>query len=302
MAFADYDNDGWTDIYVANDSMQSFLYHNNGNGTFTENGIAAGVAYNEDGNAVAGMGVDFADYNNDGLADLVVTDLATEKYMLFRNAGDGTFSNETNESGLAQASQLSSGWGVRFVDIDNDGWKDLYVAQGHTDDEMFGSSKTLTYRQRPMLLKNNKGFLSPWPGGPGRALASSFIGRGMATGDLDNDGAIDIVVSNIGQNAYVLHNNIGKDNHWIGIKTRGTRSNRDGIGCKIKIVSASGLVQYYTVSTAGSYLSASDRRVLAGLGKDREVSLLELRWPSGIVQRLEKVKADQWLTVVEPTH
>jgi hypothetical protein len=301
VAFADYDNDGWTDVYVANDSMESFLYRNNGDGTFTEKGIAAGVAYSEDGNAFAGMGVEFADYNNDGLPDLVVTDLANQEYMLFRNLGDGTFANDTNQSGLARASHVSTGWGIKWLDADNDGWKDLYVAQGHTDDEMYGSSQVLTYRQRPLLLRNGKGHLSPWPGDPGKTFASSWVGRGTAAGDLDNDGAIDVVTSNVGQNAYVLHNNAGKRNHWIGINPRGTRSNRDGIGCRIKIIGVSGLAQYYTVNTAGSYLSASDRRVLAGLGADETVKLIEARWPSGAVQRIENVKAGQWLKLVEPT-
>jgi hypothetical protein len=301
VAFADYDNDGWTDIYVANDSMQCFLYHNNGDGTFTETGIAAGVAYNEDGDAFAGMGIDFADYNNDGLPDLVVTDLANQEYMLFRNLGDGTFTSDTNQSGLARASHIFTGWGIKWIDVDNDGWKDLYVAQGHTDDEMYGDSQILTYQQKPLLLRSNKGRLSPWPGDPGKVFASAWVGRGTAAGDLDNDGAIDLVTSNIGQNGYVLHNNAGKHNHWIGINPRGTRSNRDGIGCRIKIVSASGLIQYYTVNTAGSYLSASDRRVLAGLGADERVNLIEARWPSGAVQRIENVKGGQWLNLVEPT-
>jgi hypothetical protein len=301
VAFADYDNDGWTDIYVANDSMQSFLYHNNGDGTFTERGIAAGVAYTEDGDAFAGMGIDFADYNNDGLPDLVVTDLAKQEYMLFRNLGDGMFASDTGRSGLARASHVYTGWGIKWIDVDNDGWKDLYVAQGHTDDEMYGSSQILTYRQKPLLLKSDKGHLSPWPGDPGKVFASAWVGRGTAVGDLDNDGAIDVVTSNIGQNAYVLHNNAGKRNHWIGINPRGTRSNRDGIGCRIKIVGASGMIQYYTVNTAGSYLSASDRRVLAGLGADEKVKLIEARWPSGAVQRIENVKGGQWLNLIEPT-
>jgi len=300
VAFADYDNDGWTDIYVANDSTQSFLYHNNGDGTFTESGIAAGVAYTEDGNAFAGMGTDFADYNNDGLPDLVVTDFVNDKYMLFRNLGKGIFASGTDESGLGRASQLSTGWGVKWIDIDNDGWKDLYVAQGHIDEGMFGSSRILTYRQKPMLLRNDKGRLAPWPGDPGRTFAAAWIGRGAAFGDLDNDGAIDIVAVNIGQSAYVLHNKAGKRNHWIGIKTQGTNSNRDGIGSRIKIVEGSGFTQYYTVNTAGSYLSASDRRVLAGLGADEMVKLIEVRWPGGTVQRVENVKGDQWLTLVEP--
>ena len=301
VAFADYDGDGWTDIYVANDSMQSYLYHNNGDGTFTEKGITAGAAYTEDGNAFAGMGVDFADYNNDGLPDLVVTDLASETYMLFRNAGGGQFANETESSGLGKASRVSTGWGVKWADIDNDGWKDLFSAQGHTDDEMYGASRILTYAQRPLLLRNREGRLEPWPGDPGSVFAKPWVGRGAALGDLDNDGAIDIVVSNIGQAPYVLHNNAGKRNHWIGVRTEGTRSNRDGLGCRLKIVGASGSTQYYTVQTAGSYLSASDRRVMAGLGADKTVRLIEARWPSGIVQRVENVAAGQWLTLREPS-
>ncbi len=301
VAFADYDHDGWTDIYVANDSMQSFLFRNNGNGTFTEKGIAAGVGYDEDGNAFAGMGVDFADYNNDGLPDLVVTDLSSQKYMLFENAGDGTFTAQTESSGLARASMTFTGWGAKWVDFDNDGWKDLFVAQGHTDDEFYGPSRILTYREKPLLLRNDQGHrLIPWPADPGRTFVSAWVGRGVAVGDLDNDGAVDIVTSNIGQNAYVLHNNVGARNHWIGLVPRGTRSNRDGIGCRVKVVSASGLTQFYTVNTAGSYLSASDRRLLIGLGADNSVKLIEARWPSGAVQVLENVKSNQWLPLVEP--
>jgi enediyne biosynthesis protein E4 len=300
VAFADYDGDGWTDVYVANDSMQSYLLHNNGDGTFSERGIAAGVGYTDDGNAFAGMGVDFADYDNDGHPDLVVTDLATERYMLFRNDGDGTFSNRTAPSGLGRATQTFTGWGIKWVDLDNDGWKDLLVAQGHTDDEMYGPSKILTYRQKPLLLRNDRGKLTAWPGNPGQVFNAASIGRGAAFGDLDNDGGIDVVVTNLGERPYVLHNNEGPRHHWLGIRTEGTRSNRDGLGCKVKIVSASGAAQYYTVQTAGSYLSASDRRVLAGLGADDSAKLVELRWPSGAVQILENVKANQWLTVREP--
>lgn len=300
VAFADYDGDGWTDIYVANDSVQSFLFHNDHDGTFREVAIGSGAGYDEDGNAFAGMGVDFADYDNDGLPDLVVTDLAGQKYMLFRNAGGGTFVPEADSSGLARASRISTGWGVKWDDFDNDGWKDLFVAQGHTDDEMYAGSKILTYRQKPLLLRNDKGRLVPWPGNPGSALGEAWVGRGVATGDLDNDGAMDVVTTNIGQSACVLHNNIGRRQHWIGIKPRGTQSNRDGIGCRVKVVGASGLTQYYTVNTAGSYLSSSDSRILAGLGADGSVRLIEARWPSGIVQKLENVKSNQWLTLTEP--
>jgi hypothetical protein len=300
VAFADYDGDGWTDIYVANDSTQSFLFHNNGDGTFKEDGIAAGVAYTDDGNTFAGMGVEFADYNNDGLPDLVVTDLATERYMLFRNAGNGTFASDTDSSGLGRATRTYTGWGIKWLDVDNDGWKDLFAAQGHLDNEMYGASKILTYRQKPLLLKNEKGALVPWPGNPGSAFAAAWVGRGVAAGDLDNDGAVDLVASNIGQSAYVLHNNAGARNHWLGIKTRGTRSNRDGIGCRIKVTGSSGFTQYYTVDTAGSYLSASDRRLVIGLGSDNSAKLIEARWPGGTVQKLENVKAGQWINLVEP--
>src|SRR5579875_1046206 len=299
VAFADYDDDGWTDIYVANDSVQSFLYHNNRNGTFTETAIGAGVGYDEDGNDFAGMGVDFADYNNDGKPDIVVTDLADQKYMLFRNTGDGMFTPVTNPYGLARASRTSTGWGIQWIDVDNDGWKDLFVAQGHTDD-MYGTSKILTYRQKPLLLRNDKAHLMPWTGSVGATLSQAWIGRGLATGDINNDGAVDLVVTNIGERPYMLINHAAGQNHWIGIVPRGTVSNRDGIGCKLKITGASGLTQYFAVNTAGSYLSASDRRVVAGLGRDQSVKLIEARWPSGIVQRLENIPSNQWIQLVEP--
>jgi len=298
VAFADYDNDGWTDIYVANDSMQCYLLHNNGNGTFTDAGLSAGVAYTEDGNDFAGMGVDFADYDNDGHPDVAVTDLAQQRYMLFRNRGDGTFSSETIASGLARASQMFTGWGIKWVDFDNDGWKDLFVAQGNV--ESLPATSGIKVRQPPLLLRNNQGKLQRWGETAGSALAPAWMGRGAAFGDLDNDGAVDIVVSNIGQNAYVLHNNVGLKNHWLGIKTEGRQSNRDGIGCRIKVTGASGLTQYYTVNTAGSYLSANDRRLVIGLGADTSARLLEARWPSGAMQRLENVRAGQWLNLREP--
>lgn len=301
VAFADYDGDGWTDVFVANDSMQSFLFRNNGDGTFTEKGIAAGVAYDEDGNAFAGMGVDFADYDNDGRPDLVVTDLATQKYMLFRNTGDGSFSSETDASGLSRASMTSTGWGIKWADFDNDGWKDLFAAQGHIDDNMFGASRTLTYRQKPMLLRNNRGRLLLWPEDPHTAIMQAHVGRGLAVGDLDNDGAVDIVTSNIGEGPSIFRNNHEGSGHWIGISPKGTRSNRDGIGCRVKVVGSSGRTQYYTVNTAGSYLSASDRRLVIGLGADDSAQLIELRWPAGGVQQLQNVKSNQWLTVVEPS-
>ena len=298
VAFADYDNDGFTDIFVANDSVQCFLYHNNGNGTFSEVGLLAGVGYNEDGKTFAGMGVDFSDYDNDGLPDLVVTDLSNQRYMLFRNNGDGSFRDATNQSGLGSATMMFSGWSTRLFDYDNDGWKDLFVAQSHVMDTIEKTSGNLSYLEPPLLLRNLSGHFARVDAGG--AFQKSWAGRGAAFGDIDNDGDIDIVVSNLSQKAYVLRNDGGNGNHWIGIDPVGTKSNRDGIGARVKVISASGMTQYFTVNTAVGYLSASDKRVVAGLGKDSVAKVIEIRWPSGIVQKFENVKARQYLKAVEP--
>jgi hypothetical protein len=298
VAFADYDGDGYTDIFVANDSVQCFLYHNNRDGTFTETGLLAGIGFNEDGKTFAGMGADFSDYDNDGLPDVVVTDLSNERYMLFKNSGDGTFRDVTNQSGLGSATQAFSGWSAHLFDYDNDGWKDLFVAQSHVIDTIEKTSPNLRYLEPPLLLRNQAGHFTRVIAGD--VFQKSWAGRGAAFGDLGNHGAIDIVVNNLGQKAYVLRNNGGNRNNWIGIATVGTKSNRDGIGARIKVVSRSGLAQYFTVNTAVGYLSASDKRIVAGLGSDPIAKLIEIRWPSGIVQKFENVQARQYLKAVEP--
>jgi enediyne biosynthesis protein E4 len=298
VSFADYDGDGWSDVFVANDSVQCFLYHNNGNGTFNELGLLAGVGYNEDGKTFAGMGIDFNDYDNDGLPDIVVTDLSNERYMLFRNEGTGTFRDVTNASGLGGATLAFSGWSTHLFDYDNDGWKDLFVAQSHVMDTIEKTSPNLRYMEPPLLLRNSSGHFSRVLAGD--VFQQNWAGRGAAFGDIDNDGDIDVIVSNLGQKAYVLRNDGGDHNNWIGIQPVGTKSNRDGIGARIKIVSASGLTQYFTVNTAVGYLSASDKRVLAGLGKDSTAKVIEIRWPSGVVQKFENVKGRQYLKAVEP--
>ena len=298
VSFADYDGDGFTDIFVANDSVQCFLYHNNGNGTFSEVGLVAGVGYNEDGKTFAGMGTDFSDFDNDGLPDIVVTDLSNERYMLFQNNGDGTFRDVTNRSGLGGATLTFSGWSTHFFDYDNDGWKDLFVAQSHVMDTIEKTAPNLRYLEPPLLLRNQAGHFAKVIAGD--AFQKSWAGRGAAFGDIDNDGDLDVVVSNVGQKAYILRNDGGNRSNWILIETIGKRSNRDGIGSRIKIVSASGSTQYYTVNTAVGYLSASDKRVVAGLGNDTMAKLVEIRWPSGVVQKFENVKARQTLKAVEP--
>lgn len=298
VSFADYDGDGFTDIFVANDSVQCFLFHNNGNGTFSEVGLFKGVGYNEDGKTFAGMGTDFSDYDNDGLPDVIVTDLSNERYMLFRNNGDGSFRDVTNQSGVGGATLAFAGWSTRFFDYDNDGWKDLFVAQSHVMDTIEKTAPNLRYMQPPLLLRNQAGHFSRVS--PGEAFRKEWAGRGAAFGDLDNDGDVDVVVSNAGQYAYVLRNDGGNRNQWLGIATIGTKSNRDGIGARVRVVSASGLTQYFTVNTAVGYLSASDKRLIVGLGSDVTAKLVEIRWPSGIIQRLENVKAGQFLRVTEP--
>jgi len=298
VSFADYDDDGFMDVYVANDSVQSFLFHNNGNGTFDEVGLLAGVGFNEDGKTFAGMGVDFADYDNDGRPDIFVTDLSNERYMLFRHNGDGSFRDVTNASGVGGATLPFSGWSTRFFDYDNDGWKDVFVAQGHVMDTIEKTSPNLTYLQPPLLLRNESGrFVRVVPG---EVFQRNWAGRGAAFGDLDRDGDLDVILSNVGQNAVVLRNDGGNRNNWIDIRTVGRKSNRDGIGCRVKVVAASGPTQYFTISTAVGYLSASEKRLVVGLDRDSTARLVEIRWPSGAVQKFENVPAKQTLVAAEP--
>jgi enediyne biosynthesis protein E4 len=299
VAFADYDGDGRIDVYVANDSVPAFLLRNEGGGRFRDAALAAGVAYNGEGAAVAGMGADLADYDGDGRPDLFVTTLSGETYSLYRNRGDGAFTYATPESGIGEATLAFSGWGTKFFDYDNDGHMDLFAAQGHVLDTIELTSDHLKYRQPPLLLRGDGERFGSVGTGAGTAFRHSWAGRGAAFGDLDDDGDTDVVVAACGQRPYVLRNDGGNRRHWLAIRTVGTRSNRDGIGCRVKTVTAAGLTQYHTVSTAGSYLSASDKRLLIGLGGDDRLRLVELRWPSGVVQRLEDVRADQLLTIKE---
>ncbi len=299
LAINDFDRDGKIDVAVANDSMLEFLFHNKGDGTFEETGLTAEIAVDADGRTYAGMGIDFQDYDNDGLPDLVITNLANQKYALYHNNGDGSFTYSTYTSGMASMTLLHSGWGVQFLDYDNDGFKDLLISQGHDLDTVELNYPQLRYKE-PMLLAHNtgKGTFADVSKESGIVFKQPWVGRGLAVGDLDNDGRLDAVVSTNGGPAHILHNETVTSNHWLILNLIGHKSNRDGIGAEIKVTTTHGS-QYRTVSTAGSYLSSNDKRAHFGLGSDAVASSIEIRWPSGMVQKLINIHADQILKVDE---
>lgn len=299
IAVNDYDRDGWPDILIANDNIPEQLFHNLGHGKFEEVALKTGLAYDEDGRTFSGMGVDFADYNNDGWPDVFIGALGNERYALFRN-GKGSFEYLTGPAGVGAITMTHSGWGLKFIDYDNDGLKDLFVAQGHVMDNIQLSTPSLRYQEPLLLMRNDGRKFVDVSKNSGAPFLVPHASRGAAFGDLDNDGFVDVVVSCLNGPALVLHNEGGNGNHWLAVNTIGTAGNRDGIGARVRLVSASGLEQFGYVSTTGSYQSASDKRVHFGLGRDTAAQLLEITWLSGKVQRLENVPADQVVNVKEP--
>ena len=299
IALGDYDHDGKIDLFAANDSMVEFLYHNKGDGTFEEVGLLSQVAVDGDGRTYAGMGVDFADYNNDGWPDLLVTDLANQRYALYKNNGDASFSYSTFNTGLARITMLHSGWGARFFDYDNDGWKDLIVAQGHDLDTVEINYPNLRYHEPMLLLRNTGTAFVDVSAQSGSVFQQRWLGRGLAVGDIDNDGRIDVVVSTNDGPAHILHNETPTQNHWLTLNLVGHKSNRDAIGAEVKLTTTKGS-QFATVTTTGSYLSSSDKRVHFGLGRETTAQALEIRWPSGLQQKLSNLRADQILQIDEP--
>src|SRR6266849_16576 len=289
VAFADYDGDGFTDIYVANDGMQQYLFHNNGDGTFTERGLTAGAALSEDGRRLSGMGVVFQDYDNDGKPDVIVTELPREIYGVYHNEGNGLFSYASLETGLGMLSSGSSGWGVGLEDFDNDGSKDLFVAQSHVLDNVEQIDPSLHYRETPMLALNHNRRFERVESGSSTPVA----GRGAAFGDLNNDGWQDVVMTVLGEHPQVLMNR-GGSQHWLTITLRGTRSNRDGFGARVRV---NGQTRFAT--SAGSYLCSNDKRLHFGLGPSTTAQI-EVVWPSGTHQNLSNISVDQFLEIREP--
>jgi hypothetical protein len=299
IAIDDFDGDGWPDIFVANDSVAEQLFRNNHDGTFAEVALLSGLAYDQNGHAFAGMGADFGDYKNTGWPSVFVNALANQKYKLFRN-DKGTFDDVTDSIGLGASTMSHSGWGAKWVDYDNDGWLDLFIAQGHVMDNIQLTEPTLRYLEPPLLLKNEQGRFSNVSSQSGSVFTTPIAARGSAFGDLDNDGLVDVAINCNNGKAIILRNQSANGNHWLALNLIGVSSNRDAIGSKIRLVTDSGQQQTRFVSTAGSYISASDKRAHFGLGPSKKIQLIEISWPSGIVQRIESVSVDQILTVKEP--
>jgi len=298
LAFADYDNDGFTDIFVSNDTFENYLLHNNGDGTFTNVAVLAGVAYNAFGKAIAGMGVDFRDIDNDGRPDIFETAMFGEGFPLYKNLGDGQFQDVSGAAGLSTLTVRSTGWGAGIFDFDNDGNKDLFTANADILDN------AMELAHRPYALPNrvlrNKGNLrfEDLSSNAGTSFSVPAAHRSAAFGDLNNDGKIDAVVTVLNGPPEIWMNRSSNRNHWIILKLVGVKSNRDGLGTKVKVTTSSG-TQYNQATTACSYNSSSDKRVHFGLGSAGVVDSIELTWPSGIKQVLKNVKADQILTVTE---
>jgi enediyne biosynthesis protein E4 len=293
VAFADYDHDGFPDVFVTNDNMPNFLFHNKGNGTFEETALLAGVALRGDGKPVASMGVDFRDYNNDGLPDIAFTALAGETFPLFRNDGKGNFADATYSSRVGALSLRHSGWGIGLYDFDNDGWKDLFTADSHVNDrvELFEAA---VYKEPDGVFANEgNGVFADVS--PAAGLTEVKAHRGCAFADFDGDGRVDVVVSSLGEPAELWHNVSPAANHWLTLRLEGTVSNRDGIGVRIRIGN-----QGNEMTSAVSYASSSLDGVHFGLGDVSKIERVEILWPSGTKQVLENVKANQVLAVQEP--
>ncbi|PYX13114.1 MAG: RNA-binding protein [Acidobacteria bacterium] len=296
----DFDDDGWPDIYVACDSTPSILYHNNRDGTFTDVAVIAGAAFNEDGREQAGMGTTVADFDGDGRLDIFKTNFSDDTSTLYRNNGDGSFSDATFPAGLGLHTQYL-GWGAMFFDFDNDSWPDLIVANGHVYPEVDKYHLGSNYEEPRVLYRNNgNGTFTDLSASAGPGITTSASARGLAVGDLWNDGRISVVISNMSARPSLLVNEARSSNHWIAIKTVGSKSNRDGIGARVTVkIGKRTLVD--EVRSGSSYDSNSDMRVHFGLGAATKIDELKIRWPSGLTERFDNLRVDTIHTLKEGT-
>ena len=294
----DYNNDGKLDIFQANDGVPNFLFRNNGDGTFSEVALEANCALDPNGSARGGMGVDAEDLDGDGYQDIFVTNFSQQTNAFWHNNGDGTFDETTNELGLGKISYVMSGFGTRFFDYNNDGLVDLFVLNGHPFEPINKVFPETTYAEPPFLFENTgKGFreVAALHGAP---LKRTYLGRGLAVGDIDNDGDSDLLLMNAGEPPVLLRNDGANRNHWLGVKLVGTKSNRDGIGAKVTI-SAGGRQYSKELIAGGSYCSASDQRLLFGMGANEKIDALTVHWPSGQVTTSKDVAIDRYISIRE---
>ena len=298
VAIGDLDKDGWMDVYVANDGVPCFLFRNQKGKSFEEIGLFSATALNSEGSTFAGMGVDIADYDNDAWPDIFVTALPLESFVLFRNNRDGTFLDVAAATGIRKASLRLSGWGTKFIDFNNDGWKDLFVANGHPVRFINTVLRTINYAQPLLMLKNESGRFQDVSSEMGPAFSKRWAARGTAFGDYDNDGDTDIVVAILGNHPLLLENLHANKNHWVGFKLIATKGARDAIGATLKIHDSEGGQQLFIVTRTSSYLSSNDPRILVGLG-NRQLSSVEITWPSGHTQTVTKLGLNQYHQIQE---
>jgi len=296
---ADYDNDGWPDLFVANDGVAAYLYHNEHDGTFKEIGEASGMAFSARGGVMAAMCISLGDLNNDGLLDLYVSDFQRSSDHIWQNDGNGFFDEISDQAGITRATHDVLSFGGGFFDYDNDGWLDLFIANGHVYPEVEQATPGTHYKQINSLFHNERnGKFVDVTKTSGSGFDVAHVGRGAAFADFDNDGFVDVVVANNGDAPLLLHNSGGSGNHFVNFKLVGTKSNRDAMGARIRIV-AGGVAQIREIAGGGSYLSQSDLRANFGLGKYTRVETVEIRWPSGLTQAFRDVAGDQFYLVEE---